>query len=235
MNRPPRSWGRSEVLPWARRVVIYGTWALLVLFGILFLLRDALKYVEITPEVFRRFWKVRWALLLHILPAGIALVVGPLQFIHAIRRRWPATHRALGWIYFACGAMSFPASARLALASDCRMCVVPFVLWTTVFFVATALAVVTAVRKNFEAHRQFMIRSYVLLNGFVLVRLDNHFPFPLPEVAASDRPAILMWAVWVVPLILTELWLSWSPLAAARSRRGSIGAKARGPASTAPS
>ena len=92
------------------------------------------------------------------------------------------------------------------------MCVPPFAIWSVVFLLVTALAVLMAVRRNFEAHRQFMIRSWVLMNGFVLVRLDTYLEFPFPTGAGIDRPAMLIWAVWVVPLLLTEMWLSWSPL-----------------------
>ena len=57
-----------------------------------------------------------------------------------------------------------------------------------------------------------MIRSWVLMNGFVFVRLDTYLEYPFPVGVGISRPAMLIWVAWVVPLLLTEMWLSWSPL-----------------------
>jgi hypothetical protein len=92
------------------------------------------------------------------------------------------------------------------------MCVPPFAIWSARFLIVTALPVLMALWRNFEAHRLFMIRSWILMNGFVFVRPDTHLEFPLPTGPGVSRPAMLIWAVWVVPLIVTEMWLSWGPL-----------------------
>ena len=204
-------WDREHIIAWVRRLAIYGAWALVILFGALFLKRDALKYLEYTPEVYERFWAVRWSLLAHVVPASVALVLAPLQFVDGVRRRWPRVHRATGWIYVACATVSVPAIYRLILVPTCGTCVPPFMVWTTLFLIVTALAVVMAVKGRYDLHRQFMIRSYVLLNGFMFLRLDTHLGFPLGNVAPADRAGVLLWVAWVVPILLTEMWLSWSP------------------------
>lgn len=188
-----------------------GAFALLVLLGLLFILRDAGKYVELTPEVYHRFWPNRWLLVIHLVTAGPALLLGPFQFIGAIRRRWPRVHRTTGWVYVTGALISAPTTVLLALRSDCPMCIPPFVVWSIVFLAVTVIAVALARARRFEVHRQFMIRSYVLLNGFVFFRLDSHFPFPLPEGPLVNRAALLLWVSWVVPLLVVELWLSWLP------------------------
>jgi uncharacterized membrane protein YozB (DUF420 family) len=69
------------------------------------------------------------------------------------------------------------------------MCVPPFAIWSALFFIVTALAVLMALRRNVEAHRQFMICSWILMNGFVFVRPDAHLEFPLPTGPGVSRPA----------------------------------------------
>ena len=205
-------WRITRLLAWGRAIAIWSGFGFLILFGILFLVRDALKYLDWSEVVYRRFWPQRAALLAHVLTAGFALVIAPLQFSTRLRKRWPTVHRTIGWTYVTCALISAPVTFHLSFFSSCRMCVPPFAIWSVVFLLVTALAVLMAVRRNFEAHRQFMIRSWVLMNGFVLVRLDTYLEFPFPTGAGIERPAMLIWAVWVVPLLLTEMWLSWSPL-----------------------
>ena len=120
-------------------------------------------------------------------------------------------HRWTGRIYVACALVSAPDSFHLSFFSACTMCVPPFAIWSALFFIVTALAVLMALRGNFEAHRQFMICSWILMNGFVFARPDTHLEFP-PTGPGVSRAAMLIWAVWVVPLITTEMWLSWGPL-----------------------
>ena len=151
-------------------------------------------------------------LAIHVLTASLALVIAPLQFSNRLRKRWPVLHRRIGWSYVILVLISAPVSFRLSFFSSCRMCTPPFAIWSALFFIVTATAVVMAVRRQFEAHRQFMIRSWVLMNGFVFLRLDTFLEYPLPSGPGIERPAMLVWAVWVVPLLVTEMWLSWLPL-----------------------
>ena len=195
-----------------RRVTVSGGFALLVLFGVLFLIRDSLKYQEWTQSVYQRFWPQRVWLAVHVISASCALVAAPLQFVRRVRTRWPVLHRWTGWVYVIGALVSALASLRLSFLSSCIMCIPPFAIWSVLFLIVTALAVVMAMRRSFDVHRQFMIRSWVLMNGFVFVRLDAHFPLPFPTGPGVDRPAMLIWAVWVVPLIVTEMCLSWAPM-----------------------
>lgn len=213
----------ARLLGVGRAVTIWGGFTALVLFGIMFLLRDSLRYLDWTEAAYQRFWSHRTALAAHVLTASLALVVAPLQFSTRFRARWPVAHRRIGWTYVTCALLSAPVAFHLSLFSVCTMCIPPFALWSVLFFLTTALAVLMAVRRRFEAHRQFMIRSWVLMNGFVFVRLDAHFPYPLPTGPDTYRPAMIIWLAWVVPLVVTEIWLTWIPLATRkRGRAGPI-------------
>ena len=204
---------RDWLLHRGRRAVVWGGFTLLILFGVLFLLRDALKYLDWTPTAYQRFWPQRWALAAHALTAGVCLLLRFNSVLASAGGREPA-HRTIGWAYVLGALASAALTVRLGFFSACRMCIPPFVIWSVLFFIVTALGVVMAVRRQFYVHRQFMIRSWVLMNGFVFVRLDTHFPYPLPTGPDIDRPAMLIWAAWVVPLILTEMLLNWTPLVA---------------------
>lgn len=203
-----------------RATFLFGGLVLLTYLGVRFLRRDALKYGDWSPEVYQRFWPQRWLLAVHVLTASIALVAAPLQFVTGVRKRWPRVHRALGWIYVSCALVSWPFILRLATYSSCAQCVPPFIVWATVWGFVTMAAIVMAVRRQFDAHRQFMLRSWMLMNGFVFVRLDTHLEFPLHPGTAMERSATVLWVSWVIPLLFVEAWLSWGPALMGKRRAG---------------
>lgn len=188
-----------------------GALALAALLGTWFIYRDAPKYLDFTPETYQRFWDVRFSLALHALSATFALFVAPLQFVDALRRRAPRVHRMIGWVYITGSLVSMPLVLRLALASGCAMCRPAFVTWTVVWSVVTVLALIAILRRRIEAHRQFMIRSYVLMLAFVFIRMDTHIPFPLPIDPGVERSSMVIWVSWIVPWMVLEIWLGWLP------------------------
>lgn len=185
--------------------------------------RDAVRYLDWSPDTYRRFWPIRGLLAVHIIGAGIALVAGLLQLIPMVRKRWPQVHRAVGWIYSIGVIGSTPFAIRLSTYSTCDLCVTPFVLWGSVTLVVTVIAVVAGVMQSFKVHRDFMIRSYALMYGFVLVRMDTHLigtPLEIPLADGVARESMVLWLAWVTPLLVTEAGLSWLPaLRRATTRR----------------
>lgn len=205
------------------RVIGWGAWVGIVGLGWWFIRRDAFKYLEWSQDIYLRFWPNRGLLATHVVAAGIALVLGPLQFSGKVRRRWPRVHRWSGWAYVVGALISAPVALRLSFSS-CPACVPPFAMWSATSLVVTVFAVWAAVSRDFAAHRAFMIRSYVLMNGFVFLRLDHHLigtplELPLPGGEGVARAPMLLWVIWVAPLLVTELYLSWWPAVTKASRR----------------
>jgi len=139
------------------------------------------------------------------------LLIGPVQFSSGIRTRWPAFHRALGRFHVFGGLIAAPGVCRLALGSQCEPCVVPLAILAVLWFGSTALAFLAALRRSFPLHRQFLIRSYVLMCAFVVIRLTDFMPLPFVAMDDEARRSVFEWLCWVVPLLLTEAWLSWVP------------------------
>ncbi|WP_460765195.1 DUF2306 domain-containing protein [Mariniluteicoccus flavus] len=51
----------------------------------------------------------------HAVPGGLALVLGPFQFVSRVRRRWPQLHRIMGRVYM--GAVVVAALVSLVAAA----------------------------------------------------------------------------------------------------------------------
>jgi hypothetical protein len=194
-----------------RRFAIGAAWAAIVFASLYFVQRDALRYLDYGPEAYRHHWALRFWLIPHILGAGSALLVAPLQFASRFRARWPRAHRVLGRVYAAGGLVGALAAFRLALGSRCELCVPPLAILAALWFAATAVAFGAALRRSFPVHRAFMIRSYVLMCAFVVIRLSDFVPLPLAIEDEEARRSVFEWVCWVVPLLVTELLLSWAP------------------------
>lgn len=196
------------------RVFLAGGWTLLVLLAIWFVRRDALKYLDWSPTTYGRFWPQRGLLSVHIVGAGVALLLGPFQFVRALRTRWPRVHRFAGWAYAIAVLGSTPIAIRLSTHSSCPLCVSPFVVWGLVTTAVTLIALVTAVKGRYRLHRDFMVRSYALMYGFVFVRLDTHLLGTFLEVPLAEgvaRNSMVLWLAWVLPLLAAEVVISWIP------------------------
>jgi hypothetical protein len=194
-----------------RRIVVGLGWGAIIAASLYFIQRDALRYLDYSPGGYRHHWELRWWLIPHILGAGTALLMGPLQFSSRIRARWPTLHRTLGRFYVFGGLVAAPAAFRLALGSQCELCVAPLAILAVLWFGSTALAFWAALQRSFALHRQFMIRSYVLMCAFVVIRLTDFMPLPFVVMDDEARRSVFEWLCWVVPLLLTEAWLSWVP------------------------
>lgn len=206
----PRALSNGRYLG-VRRIAVALGWGVVVIASLYFIQRDAFRYLDYSPAAYRHHWELRWWLIPHILGAGAALLAGPLQFSSRLRARAPMLHRTLGRVYVFGGLVASPAALRLALGSQCELCVVPLTILALLWLGSTATAFWAARRRVFALHRQFMIRSYVLMCAFVVIRLTDFIPLPFVVVDDEARRSLFEWLCWVVPLLLTEAYLSWVP------------------------
>lgn len=63
-------------------------------------------------------------------------------------------------------------------------------------------------RRQFAAHREWMVRSYVVTFAFVFLRAMYLSPL-FGGGAAPERMTALLWMSFVVPLLITEVFLQW--------------------------
>lgn len=158
-------------------------------------------------------------LLLHVAGGIVALLAGPLQFIRRIRARWPAFHRASGRIYVLACAIGAPAGFALALGSTAGpVAGAGFAVQSLLWAAFTWLGYRSAVERRFEAHREWMLRSYALTAAAITLRLM--------------LPASAFLGLEFVPAYRVIAWLAWgSNLAVVEFHihrsRGPAGTRAR--------
>jgi uncharacterized membrane protein len=122
------------------------------------------------------------SLVIHALPAGIALITGPWQFVPRFRTRFPRAHRVTGRVYL----ISVVVAALAAVYSSAvtksgfPLQVAFFVL--IVAWLYTAAKAYRAIRRReVQLHRIWMVRNYALTFAAVTLRL-----YQLPLIALMD-------------------------------------------------
>jgi len=197
-------------------------WWLLLLVSLAVIVPFMVPYFTLDPaqsrvEVGTTGWQYP-ALLAHIGTAFVALVVGFVQLLEPVRRRRPRLHRLLGRLYAGC----VLASGLLALIVTLYIAdfgkAVSFLALAFLWLLTIWLGVRAARRKQMDAHRRWMYRSFALtfvaVSGRLLVPVllltyAGLHGFVLPGGREAMVEAVLnvnIWAGLVVNLAVTE-WL----------------------------
>lgn len=148
-----------------------------------------------------------YGLLVHAAAAGLALALGPFQFVRSLRAKRPKLHRWTGRTYVvACivagvaGGLLAPFTFAGPIAGAGFFLLALAWLWTTV------MAYRRAVARDFADHERWMIRSFSLALAAVTLRIY------LPIAGVTGLPFLesyiaIAWLAWVPNLIAAELYI----------------------------
>ncbi|QDV47216.1 hypothetical protein Enr13x_71250 [Stieleria neptunia] len=145
---------------------------------------------------------------LHIAGAPIGLFVGGLQMSRTVRERYPWVHRFAGTVYVtavlvAAAPGGFIMSMKAFGGWSTTLC---FGLLAVATWWSTLIGWRAGRRFDFLRHRNWMLRSYVLLLSAVVLRL-GHFALRTLQLTPELTYQIAAWVSWVIPLIALELAL----------------------------
>lgn len=163
-------------------------------------------------------------LFVHAFSGGVALVLGPFQFLTGLRNRRPTLHRWIGRLYLVCilfgGLSAFviaPGIISGLVGEVGLMALAGLWLWT-------GFMAYTRIRAGqVEAHRQWMIRNFSLTFAAVTLRawlgiliatqvpvLDTKYGGDF-EALFVEVYRVVMWLAWVPNLIVAELLIHRRP------------------------
>jgi len=157
---------------------------------------------------------------LHTSFGGLAMLLGPWQFVAEIRQLWPALHRWAGRLYVGCCLISGLAAYPVAFGTIAGpVAAAGFAAMATAWLGATLLAWQAIRARRIAAHRRWMIRSFALTLSAVTLRFLLLLPLAWPNaVAFMTFYSGTAWASWILNLTLAELYLRFSsPAATART------------------
>ena len=190
-----------------------GLTVLLILFASKFVINDALPYFGFDKATFDSYWDFRWPLIGHISGGLIALTLGPFQFWKSFRSKFINTHRWMGRIYLTAILIGTISATYLAWTSAIRVNFSwAFGLQGLAFaWITTAsMAYISVMRRRILQHKEWMIRSYVVTFAFVTFRWLTALPIAHQLMNKfEERGPTVIWLSWTIPLLITEIVLSW--------------------------
>jgi hypothetical protein len=170
----------------------------------------------------------------HMAAGGVLLVLGPLQLMGAVRRRWPAFHRWTGRLYVtAAGAAGLGGLAFILLRGTIGLAPMNlgFGLYGALVVLCAAQTYRHARARRLVQHRAWAIRLFALVVGSWLYRMEYGFWLPLTHDAGHTGEfrgpvdAVMDFFFYVPNLLLAEAFV--------RARVAPAGAPARALAATA--
>jgi hypothetical protein len=205
VRRTPRSWALAALFAAA---LLTGAWAWWLIAWPVVTLEARGKHPAHFPIVY-----------LHMAGGTVMLAVGAASLWVGWTRRAFRHHRRLGYTYLAGGTVGAGTALVLALANTHEEPPVPFgfevakvsdvgialAALSLAWFAVTGLAFRAARNRRFDAHRGWMVRSYVLTWSFVLCRLVER----VPAVSSLGDGSAAVWLSWIVPLLAADLALRW--------------------------
>ena len=186
-------------------------WWIVAVFAIAIAAYAAL-YVVLGPRMYpdqlsESFLARPWGIYPHAFFGMLALALGPFQFRNSLLQRRPEWHRRIGTVYVCAALLTGLSGVYMSLFSFGGITThLGFGVLGLVLFVSTAIAYRLVRRKQWAAHREWMIRSFSLLFAAVTLRLL----LPLLQIAMGEfEPAYVLvsWLCWVPNLVAAELYV----------------------------
>jgi uncharacterized membrane protein len=164
--------------------------------------------IPIDPDVAAHFL----SLVVHGVPGGLALLLGPFQFVTALRVRYPVAHRTMGRIYLVAVVVAAVAALYAATVSLSGFSIqVAFYLLAAAWLFTAAQAYRTIRRGDVQLHRIWMIRNYALTFAAVSLRiflLTGTALMPsFPELEFEAVYDASGWASIVVNVMVAEYFI----------------------------
>jgi uncharacterized membrane protein YozB (DUF420 family) len=210
IHLPPRS------MPWGLLVLL----ACLAALGAWFFAHSVLLYTHYDPKAYGDFWPRRFGLLLHITGGTTALTVGLIQVWLGLTGRTRGKHPVLGRVYVLGVLLGSAGAYYLALTLAPKYVVYGLGLFmlATAWLITTGMAILAIRRHDYEQHREWMLRSYIVTFAFVTFRLVDQWLGDLHLASPDDIDMITAWACWSIPLLLAEPLLQWRRMRLQRPR-----------------
>ncbi len=158
------------------------------------------EYIHITE------WRV--AFFTHVFTSMLVLIAGFTQFSKKFLKQQPKLHRTVGYVYVINILMVTGPSGLLMsfYANGGVSSQTAFVLLSVFWMGFTAMALYKAIKKDFKAHRIFMIRSFALTLSAITLRCWKVLLVNFTDIQPMDRYRIIAWLGWTLNLIIAE-WI----------------------------
>jgi hypothetical protein len=148
----------------------------------------------------------------HIAPALLFLVLAPLQFVPALRKRHLRVHRWVGRVAtgagLTMGGIALVMSPQMAIGGPLESAATTF--FGALFLYALVRGYLSIRQRNVPRHREWMIRAYAVGLGAAAVRPVVGIFFAtmrITHVTPRQFFGLAFWAGFTAMWIVAELWI----------------------------
>lgn len=187
--------------------LLWASWLLLQLSLPYTALRPGIDFLKTKVNVYHILpW--RWSFYTHVFTALPALLAGFTQFSPWLLRRYPKVHRVVGYVYVV-DVLLITGPAALIMswyANGGLLGQVSFLLQSICWLLFTFLSVKAVWKRRFLHHGNWMLRSYAITLGAVMLRVYNAlFVLLHIDMRPTERYVLIAWLSWIPNLILAEI------------------------------
>jgi hypothetical protein len=193
-------------------------WSVLLAMGLSVLFYSEIAYLSPSDPSHPHFYAMRWWLVPHLLCGVTAMFSGPFQFSTRLRKHNPRLHRTMGKVYVIAVVIGASLAAYMDLTVDVHtnwILNVGYLSHPLAWGLTALIAYRTAVTRNFNVHRQWMIRSYLITFTFVLVRLPN--PIRAWREMSDPNFGIVLPMLMFLCFFGTDIVLNWREITTKRT------------------
>lgn len=177
-------------------------------FDSLFLLGREATFTGVYPAAFY----------VHIFSGPVVLFNGLILLSDCVRRRHAGWHRWLGRVQVVVLLLFvLPSSVVMSrYAFGGWPAGLSFLLLSAATATCAIVGVVYAIRRRFDSHRRWMLRSYVLICSAVALRLISGAAGLVGVPSPEQAYIIAAWSSWLLPLAVYEIVERWPAQRATR-------------------
>jgi hypothetical protein len=163
---------------------------------------------------FRTYPAARMA---HMVPGLLFMLLAPLQFVPSLRARHPRFHRVNGRAVLALSIALIPSGMIFAFAHPYVGFreQVPAVFYTALYLGCAGMGVRSVWRREFQRHREWMIRVYAFGLGIYSIRVWYVAFHLLSGQPSTEFFATSFWIGIASNLVIAEVWINLTRPAAA--------------------
>jgi hypothetical protein len=178
--------------------------------GLHFYLPAVWNFSHLDAAHYGPFWKAKWWMVAHLGGGSLALLMGPFQFSSWMRRRYVQAHRWMGRLYLAGVLTGSIAAVYMGVwVTRNRPFGIALLYLDLAWVVTTGMAYLAVIRRQFVAHKEWMVRSYVVTFAFVVFRVMAEDLNVYGKLGEDAQLVMLAWLAWAVPLLFAEVALQW--------------------------
>ncbi len=154
-----------------------------------------------------RHWEL--AFWIHVFTSMLPLLAGFTQFAPWVLAKWPSVHRMMGRVYvFSVCFVTGPASLVMAFYANGGVTSrIAFVTLAVLWLFTTGMGWRKILRREWQAHREWMIRSYALTLSAITLRAWKYAIVFFFEPAPMDVYRLVAWLGFIPNLIFAEWWI----------------------------